>query len=396
MHPNNRKKIFIVIVVANVIVFVAFLLVRYWWLPRQAAKTANIEEQTKIEGLVASESISIVREINEAVTQTRFIPAEQAFYYQSLDTNNLYQFDLTNDKRTSLLPFQELTDVLDVRWSLDGRAAVVYDGKGEEETTESEQQKAIFSRLAPHNKILLDFNTRESLTLSEKYIDIIWLDSNKIAFHYFDEDLGINYISRANANGSDWENLVTLDSSSTLAEVELTGYADNNLYYFYDDNQARALYRYDFSKRESKKVISKVATVSISPTGQKLLCETYGDDSQPQLFIVDNNGDNRQDIDLGGAYKEQTLWGSEDKTIYYTYGELVDLEESEGNLNYMTLKSIWRLDLASGDDEQLVSVVAENPDIGVKEMFLSADEEKLYFVNFLDLNLYSVDLVAWE
>ncbi|NQV13259.1 MAG: hypothetical protein HQ530_03075 [Parcubacteria group bacterium] len=396
MESTTKKKLFIAIVVANVIIFTAFLIINYWWLPRQAIKMANVEEQTKIEGLVASESISIVREINEAVTQTKFIPAEQAFYYQSLDTNDLYQFDLIDGKRTSLLPFQELTDILDVRWSLDGRAAVVYDGKGEEETTESEQQKAIFSRLAPHNKILLDFNTRESLILSEKYVDITWLDNNKIAYHYFDEDLETNYISRANANGSDWENLVTLDSASELAEVEFVGYADNNLYYFYEDNEARALYRYDFSEQKVKQVISGITAVLISPTGQKLLCETYGDDSQPQLFIIDNNGDNRQDINLGNAYIEQALWGSEDKSIYYTYGELVDLEESEGNLNYMTLESIWRLDLASGDDEQLVSVVAENPDIGVKEMFLSADETKLYFINFLDLNLYSVDLVAWE
>ena len=396
MQSTTKKKLFIVVVIANVIIFAAFLLIKYWWLPRQEAKTANIEEQVEETGLIASESISIVREVSEAVTQVKFVPAEQVFYYQSPGANDLYRYNLAGDKKTSLLPFQELVDVLDVRWSLDGQAAVVYDGKEEEEITESERQKTVFSRVIPHNKILLDFNTRESLTLSEKYVDIIWLENNKIAYHYFDEDQGANYISQASTNGSDWENLVTLDSSLILAEVELIGYTGENLYYFYEDDQIRALYRYDFGEQKSKKVISEITAASISPTGQKLLCETYDSDSQPQLFIIDNDGDNRQDIDLEGAYIEQALWGSEDKTIYYTHGELVDLEESEGNLSYMTLESIWQLDLASGNDEQIVNVTAENPNIGAQEMFLSEDESKLYFINFLDLNLYSVDLVAWE
>jgi hypothetical protein len=136
-----------------------------------------------------------------------------------------------------------------------------------------------------------------------------------------------------------------------------------------------------------------------SPNGRELLYSVYRtqDDYRPRLWMVDAQGEeigkNRRDLGLF-TWASKCAFSSQSGVLFC--GVPKNLQEGAGILPHLveTNDTLFRIDLNRGTREEIALPVTanRNDDFDVERLFVSPNEDQLWFTNATDGKIYEVQL----
>ena len=131
-----------------------------------------------------------------------------------------------------------------------------------------------------------------------------------------------------------------------------------------------------------------------SPDGTQALVSSLGDENSkmPTLGLITINSE-YHDLNIP-TIVSKCVWSSDGKTIYYALpGGIPDsviMPNDYQNGKFTTEDTFWKMDIATGQKERLVSANEISGKYDSSNLFLSATNSALYFVNKIDGKLYRI------
>ena len=90
------------------------------------------------------------------------------------------------------------------------------------------------------------------------------------------------------------------------------------------------------------------------------------------------------------------VWSSDSKTIYYALpGDIPSgaiLPNDYVDKKFMTQDTFWKMDVATGKKERIIEATDISGKYDSTNLFLSAKNENLYFINRIDGKLYKIEM----
>lgn len=134
-----------------------------------------------------------------------------------------------------------------------------------------------------------------------------------------------------------------------------------------------------------------------SPNGNKVLISSADSKggSKMALGIANGNGGEYQNLDIP-TLVSKTVWSKNNKIIYYALPSLsfesitMPNDYNEGKIT--SRDSFWKMDITTGKKERLIELNDIKNELDAANLFLSAEEDILFFVNKIDGKLYGIDI----
>lgn len=109
-------------------------------------------------------------------------------------------------------------------------------------------------------------------------------------------------------------------------------------------------------------------------------------------------------ISMNGSYQElgiptiasKCVWSQDGKTVYYALpggipdGSVMPNDYQENKFN--TTDTFWKINVITGEKERVIEAGEIKEKYDSSNMFLSATEDAIYFVNRTDQKLYRIQL----
>ncbi len=261
------------------------------------------------------------------------------------------------------------------------------------------------------NFIAVSYNAEEdlvrkySLNLSNLLVDkplndkIRYLDfspdGQQIVYQYYDEATGLDNISIANPNGSNYKNIFFLrlrDIIPFWIQKDLiailtkpSGYAKGYLYTI------------NTQGKNFTKIIGDVygLTVNFSPNGQKFLySQTDANGKNLTLNLATLDGKIKKVINIK-TLPEKCVWSQNNLTIYCAVFKQLDSSRvmpDDFYKDYQIFDDFYKINTETGEMEQIQPTETSKYLFNAKDLMLDSMENYLIFLNKNDLNLYSIKL----
>lgn len=134
-----------------------------------------------------------------------------------------------------------------------------------------------------------------------------------------------------------------------------------------------------------------------SPNGNKVLISSSDSKggSKMALGIANSNGGEYQDLNIP-TLVSKTVWSKNNKMIYYALPSLsfesitMPNDYNEGKIT--SRDSFWKMDIATNKKERLIELSDIKNELDATNLFLSAEEDVLFFINKIDGKLYRIDI----
>jgi hypothetical protein len=133
-----------------------------------------------------------------------------------------------------------------------------------------------------------------------------------------------------------------------------------------------------------------------SPDGTQALVSSLAsnDSKMTTLGLVTVNG---QYHDLAiPTIVSKCVWSNDGKSIYYALpGAIPDnarMPNDYQDNKFMTDDTFWKIDITTGEKSRLINASEINGKYDSSDLFLSATESDLYFINRSDQKLYKIKL----
>jgi len=305
------------------------------------------------------------------------------------DANNQSFYKVNGDGSISKISDNKFYSVVDVVWSPTKNQALI-------EYPEDEG--------VAYNKILYDFDQDRALTSFNKEMKNFNFsnDGEKISAKWIGDYKDYNYIVSSDINGNNFKFVEPLGDESK--NVQTIWSPDSEVLATYRESIDGERQEIFFINENGKNLKSLVVDgrgfeVEWSPRGDKILYSVFNKktDYKPTLWIANGQGDG-----LGGGKRYVGL---------NTWVDKCDFSQSQENIVYCAVPDylpqgsswypeladnvpyqIYKINVSNGQKEKVADPVFDGARVSIDHIYLDQNDQKLYYTNQADDNLYSIDL----
>lgn len=376
MTSPKTKKVIIVsssLLAVAIIVLVSFMVVQSQMGESSQSMTENTgEPENSTTDSVPAPVIEATLVLDEAIVNATVDPNNSIRYYRASDGNVFRTNTLGADPE--LLDDSDLTNLTSVEWSPSAPFVV----------TNVNNQFYTFN-----------FAEQVASTFPAQVTDLQPMSDGRV-FYVFRNENGTADLSIANADGSDWQTVITLSSDQVvLHPIPGTNTISQTLIpSAYRGSSLRII---DTTTGEATSVLEDKPglNVSWSPTGDRGLA-TYTTErggSTMTMSIVDAQGFELQSLAPEGTLAEKIVWTEDGSTAYFTKPkvgntQILPDDYYSGSLTQFQ-ESLYRVDIATGQVTMLSDSIGT---VDSRDLMLNAAETEVLFINANDNKLYKVTL----
>jgi hypothetical protein len=230
-----------------------------------------------------------------------------------------------------------------------------------------------------------------------KYLSYIsWsTDGNKITYQYQNETTGANDISTANPDGSKYSVILNTRMKDLIVEWPTT-----NIYLREKPSglAQSSLYSLNPSSRAFSKVMSNIYGFSLkwSLTGNKILySKTNSVGENISLYIANNNSSNERALDIQ-TLTEKCVWSQDVRYIFCAIPKNIKeakvLPDDFYKGIFVGNDEFYKINTETGEKINILGDENLSMNYDANNLFLSPQEDYLFFVNKIDGRLYSIEL----
>lgn len=375
------KKIFVASFILLVVVLL-FLGIYNFAFKKEAAQTAEqkqaiVEEPKTSKNLKEPSKLTVVSD--EAVLSPFFDKKSETITYYSAKDGTVWKIN-PNGKGKQQISDVKLDGLKNVYWSPDHSKVVT-----------------MFEKNGQITFFEYDYALQKGLQLKSGLDTVVWDNlGTKIFYKYYDAGKQERTLNIANPDGSGWQKITDLEFKNvSIAPVPST--AAVSYWNYPSANEKTKFYAVSATGGEPKVVLGEKygADYLWSPDGTQALVSSLSDKDRKMtaLGIVSAGGEYK---DLGiPTLVSKCVWSIDGKTIYYALpGDIPDsavMPDDYQNKKFFTDDTYWKMDVATGKKERIIDASSINGKHDSTNLFLSATEDALYFVNRVDGKLYKID-----
>lgn len=378
----SLKKILIILII--ILILVIGILVVYNFFPKKTTPS-EIPSQGELpqgEELIPEEAEPTswlkIKAISQEPVLSPTIDGQKVKYYSAIN-GRVFESNFDGSSQTCLFS-DILPDLLKVLWSPNKDKVI-----------------AIFDNQGLTKKYLYDYQTQKSTLLNQKIRHLAWSPTqNKIAYQYYDSQTEDNNISIANADGSQWENVLITRMKNLIVEWPSS---DQISIRTKPSGLAQSiLYTIDLENGNLQKILSETYGLTLlwSSFGDKFLfSETDNQGKNLKLKVIDLAKQTIGELDFV-TLPEKCVWSQDNRTLFCALPKTVSKQAVLPDDYYKGLVSFsdefWRINLDTQEKIQIYLSVTEKTSYDVQQLLLSPSEDYLLFINKKDGLLYSLAL----
>lgn len=368
------KKILIILII--LLILVAGTLAVYNFFFKKEAPLAEKEEKT--EETTKPSPAAKIKAISSEPILAPVVDGQKIRYYLA-ESGNVFEsnFDGSDLERISSNILQGLKYIL---WSSDKNKVI-----------------GIFEKDGEIKKYFYDYQTKKSVLLNQNIQWLTWSpDSRQIAYQYYNPQTEDNFISLANPDGLEWQNIFKTRMKDLIIEwptqnrvsvrTRPSGLAQSELYILNPSTSA------------FQKVLGGIYGLSAlwSPAGEKILfSQTNNDGRNLKLKTAGQNGQILKELDIL-TLPEKCVWGQDERFIFCaaprTLPSQVVLPDDYYKGAFSTIDDFYKINTETNQKTLLIEPEQTEGDYDAIQLLLSAQEDYLFFVNKKDGLLYSLKL----
>ncbi|MFH1236555.1 MAG: hypothetical protein V1685_06520 [Parcubacteria group bacterium] len=254
------------------------------------------------------------------------------------------------------------------------------------------------------SKILYNFDTNTQVTLPKEWDDVTFSpDGGQVAYKYMAEDADARWLAISNPDGSEVRGIEHIGDKGD--DVEVAWSPNNQMVALFHESSGISSEEvlpigFNGENFQSFSVNGRGFQGAWAPAGDRVVYSTYSSDSNfnPTLNIVDvygqNIGSNHQTLGLQ-TWPDKCAFGGGGATLYCA----VPSSLPEGSGIYRELANnvpdiFYKIDLLTGQQTRIALPVNELGSGGysAKNMFLSQDEQYLYFTDTLTGRVHKMQI----
>lgn len=368
-----RSKIIIIITGVLIIGIAISIAIQYYF--QNKNKIQLQESLNEVTSLSTTETDQIKKVIGQDIEFPTFDPVTSTMYFYNWDTEKFYKSDLTTQKSIALTPFIELGNISDINtemlWNIPAENVAVM--------------------TAENNKIF-NIKSKNSSELSNNFIDFLWISNNQLIINFHNWNTQENKLVISNSTGEIVEELLELEPTEEPYFFNFIGYKDNIIYYIFTNKQGyNYLYSINIANKENNQILeTPILSAKLSPDSQKIIYNTQQNlESINHLYYLDSLKNEQLNINTD---INNIIWGNDSKTLYLISGLTTNSEdETPNDADYIILDKIEKYNLENQQTKSTINIIDQGK-YGAENLFLSQNDEILYFVNHADTYLYSINL----
>jgi hypothetical protein len=379
------KKVFIISAVSLAVVLLVLGVYNFGFKVLES-KPKPVVQQVEQAAVVTTEMLAKKTEKITLVSKEPVVGAvadkktEKVFYYSASD-GTIWQVDGEGLNRIQISD-AKIAGLVNASWSPDRLKSLT--------VIEQAGKKSFF---------LYDNVKKDSISLKEGLDNVIW-DSlgAKIIYKYYDSKSKKRSLSIADPDGRNWVTLVADLPFRNLLAVAIPSTSIISFWNFPNSNEETDLQIISATGGQVKSILKGKfgGDYLWSPDGsQALVSSLVSKESKIMtLGVVNMQGQYR---DLGiPTMVSKCVWSVDSKTLYCALPGAIPagaiMPNDYQDKKFLTQDTFWKINIATGSKERVVELIDIQGAFDVSNLFLSATEDSLFFINQVDRKLYRIAL----
>jgi hypothetical protein len=247
------------------------------------------------------------------------------------------------------------------------------------------------------SKYFYDHTTNKSLPLNKYTNYVVWSpDSKKIAYQYQNDFTNENTISLANPDGSNYS--IILKTRMKNLDLEWPKGSEIYLQEKPSGLVPSSLYSLNSLSKTFGEVLSNINGLSVkwSADGSKILySQTTTSGKSINLFVASRNGSNPKSLSIA-TFVEKCAWSQDLRYIYCAIpkniAEARVLPDDFYKGTFLADDDFFKINMDTGEKTKILEDSQMTETYDANELFLSPNENYLFFVNKVNGLLYSIKL----
>jgi hypothetical protein len=348
--------------------------------PSAGTKDEGTKKETEAAAESAPVSTSITNPINESILGAT-VSSDNSIYYYSLDDQVLKKSTLEGKDKSVLLSSLPGTP-LRITWS-------------------PKKDKVLLLLKKENGQSLwhfADLTTKTLVPLKLEMSRLAWSNlGDKIFYQYTSPGTGERTLNVSNPDGTDWKKLASVEKDSFLSAIPRSTSVT-----FWNKPSAleqTAFESVSFTGENRRTLLSEKfgADYLWSPNGEKVLVSaSEGKGGYDILLSVMNSGGGELSSLSIPTLLSKTAWSQDSKTLYYALpGSLPEnavLPDDYFNKPLATKDTFWKIDTTTGKQSRLIDLKDMTQNMDSIDLFLSPNEDALFFTERSTRKLYRIDL----
>lgn len=347
--------------------------------PLAGTKTETFTKEDALENNNAP-SANITNPINENILGAA-ISENGEIYYYSLDDQSLKKASMEGKDKSVLLSNLPGTP-LRITWS-------------------SKKDKVLIFLKQTNGQSLwhfADLATKTLVPLKPEMSRLAWDNlGEKIFYQYTDPRNNNITLNVSLPDGTNWKSLTDLKRDTFISAIPKSA----SVSFWSKPSAIQNTYFESVSIAGSGRrlILSEKfgADYLWSPNGEKILVSASAEKGggNISLYVMNNNGGEFQSLSIP-TLVSKAAWSQDNKTVYYALpGSLpkdVMLPDDYFNKPLSTKDTFWKIDTSTGKQSRLVDLKDITQNFDSADIFLSPDEDALFFTERTTRKLYRIDL----
>jgi len=346
------------------------------------AVNSNEKKITKEEKIIETTpvSVSILPSLSESLSDAS-VSSDGFLYYYSLDDQSLKRATLEGKEKAVLLSNLPGTPNR-IIWSL-------------------KKDKVLLSlKQSTGENIwhLVDLVTKTLTPLKAEISRIAWNNlGDKIFYQYTDFVTGKRTLNVARPDGTEWKKLADLSWDTFIAPIPQGA----NISFWSRPNafEKTSFESISITGEGRKTLLSERFGVDYlwSPNGEKVLVSTSSEKGGKEILlsVMNANGGQLQSLAIP-TFISKVTWSKDNKTIYFALPGSIP-ENSVLPNDYFdkpihTKDTFWKMDITTGKKSRLAELKEVVQNFDSSNLFLSPDEDVLFFTDRTTKRLYRIEL----
>ena len=245
---------------------------------------------------------------------------------------------------------------------------------------------------------LFTLKDKKLTPLKKEMSRLAWTNLGDSIFYQFAEAGGRSSLNVSSPDGSNWRKLTDLASGSFfIAPVPQS----SSVSFWSRPNglEQNSLQTVPFTGGEQKTLFKDHYGTDFlwSPKGDRLLVGSVTEKGkfEPSIGLANENGGEYRDL-LVPTLISKVVWGKDNQSIYYahpgTFSQETVLPNDYFGKPIITRDTFWKMDVVTGKRERLIPLEEIKVAVDATELFLTNDENTLFFTDRVSGKLYGISL----